>query len=183
MNYFILMVLLLLPMICHGGGNGLCKANEDSIFICDYKKKIISVCASKSLSENSGYLRYAFGTTEKIDLDYPKNRTTAKNSFKFFHAWSPGTYSSLEFNIGSYTYYTYASEGNNYSEPGNPDSIKYWESNGVAVFRGEHLISNIKCDNINGDIGIAQPAVLERLKLTKMPYSDPEPLFNEDGIF
>ena len=175
------MVLLSLPTISHGGENGLCKANEDSLFTCHYKKKLISVCASKNLSESAGYLRYAFGTKEKVELDYPQNRTLAKDNFKFFNGWSPGVYSSLEFNISSHTYYIYGSEGNNYSEPGNPDSIKYWESSGVAVFRDGHLIKNIKCGN--GDIGITQPAIIDRLKLINMPYSEPEPLFNEDGVF
>jgi hypothetical protein len=62
----------------------LCQANEQTIWSCaTTKNKTASVCASKDLAEDKGYLQYRFGSLEKIELEFPKERKDSQKSFKY----------------------------------------------------------------------------------------------------
>src|SRR5258706_2400818 len=56
--------------------NSLCAKDERLIFSCPVKRaaKIVSVCASKDLTNDHGYLQYRFGVPGKIELAYPQDR-------------------------------------------------------------------------------------------------------------
>src|SRR5713101_6833009 len=62
--------------------NSLCATNERIIFSCLVKRpaKIVSVCASKDLTSESGYLQYRFGLPEKLELEFPKDRTATQSA-------------------------------------------------------------------------------------------------------
>jgi len=57
------------------------------IFSCAVKRpaKIVSVCASKDITAEKGYLQYRFGLPGKIELEYPKDRTGTQQKFKYSH--------------------------------------------------------------------------------------------------
>lgn len=54
----------------------LCAADETIIFNCATKPagKIVSLCASKDLTKDKGYLQYRFGLPSKVELEFPEKR-------------------------------------------------------------------------------------------------------------
>lgn len=65
----------------------LCAKDERVIFSCPIKRpaKIVSLCASRDLTSNSGYLQYRFGLPAKIELEFPKDRTGTQQQFHYTH--------------------------------------------------------------------------------------------------
>jgi len=65
----------------------LCEKGERVIFSCPVKRpaKIVSLCASKDLAVDRGYLQYRFGLPGKIELEYPKERTGTQQKFQYTH--------------------------------------------------------------------------------------------------
>lgn len=77
----------------------LCQSSEKTIWTCTTEKnKIASVCASKDLAEDKGYVQYRFGSLGKIELEYPKSRTGSAQKFKYSRYTRPlVTMLTLEF--------------------------------------------------------------------------------------
>ena len=67
--------------------NSLCAKDERIIFSCPIKRpaKIVSLCSSKDLTSDRGYLQYRFGLPGKIELEYPKDRTGTQQKFHYTH--------------------------------------------------------------------------------------------------
>lgn len=67
--------------------NTLCAKDERVIFACWLKQpaKIVSVCAAKNLTSETGYLQYRFGLPAKIELEFPKDRTGTQQKFEYNH--------------------------------------------------------------------------------------------------
>jgi len=65
----------------------LCAKGERVIFSCPVKRpaKIVSLCASKDLTSETGYLQYRFGLPGKIELEYPMDRTGTQAKFQYTH--------------------------------------------------------------------------------------------------
>lgn len=62
----------------------LCSADEQTIWSCTTaKNKIASVCASKNLAEDKGYVQYRFGLLGKIELEFPQKREESQKAFKY----------------------------------------------------------------------------------------------------
>lgn len=67
--------------------NTLCAKTERVIFACVLRRpaKIVSLCASKDLTRDTGYVQYRFGSPAKIGLEYPKDRTGTQQKFEYTH--------------------------------------------------------------------------------------------------
>src|SRR5262249_11408484 len=67
--------------------NSLCATSEKIIFSCPVKRpaKIVSLCASKDLTSDRGYLQYRFGLPGKVELEFPKDRTATQQKFQYSH--------------------------------------------------------------------------------------------------
>lgn len=65
----------------------LCAADERVIFSCVLRQppKTVSVCASKDLTNEKGYLQYRFGMPGKIELEFPKDRANTQQQFEYSH--------------------------------------------------------------------------------------------------
>ena len=65
----------------------LCEAGERIIFSCPVKRpaKIVSLCASKDLTNERGYVQYRFGLPGKVELEYPKERIGTQEKFHYMH--------------------------------------------------------------------------------------------------
>jgi hypothetical protein len=73
----------------------LCAADENALYSCKIGKRLASVCASKDLSDHSGYLQYRFGASpQKLELVYPSDKRHPKTAFKL--ATDNSTKSSAE---------------------------------------------------------------------------------------
>jgi hypothetical protein len=71
--------------------NSLCAKTERTIFSCLSRRtgtqstKIISLCGSRDLTKEQGYLQYRYGLPQKIELEYPASRTGTQQLFKYHH--------------------------------------------------------------------------------------------------
>src|SRR2546421_7716478 len=67
--------------------NSLCATDERIIFSCPIRRpaKIVSLCASKDLTSERGYLQYRFGVSAKIELEFPQSRTGTQQKFQYTH--------------------------------------------------------------------------------------------------
>src|SRR5438093_12411902 len=67
--------------------NTLCGRDERVIFSCPLKRpaKIVSVCSSKDLTSERGYLQYRFGLPGKIELEFPQTRQGTQEKFQYVH--------------------------------------------------------------------------------------------------
>lgn len=65
----------------------LCSSTERVVFSCGLKRpvKLVALCASKSLTKDTGYLQYRFGLPGNIELEYPKQRDRSSQSFRYHH--------------------------------------------------------------------------------------------------
>lgn len=84
----------------------LCQGNEQTIWSCTtVKNKLASVCASKDLAEDKGFVQYRFGSPGKIELAFPKERRGSPAAFKYKRYTRPlVTMLSLSFENEGITY-------------------------------------------------------------------------------
>lgn len=85
----------------------LCAKDERVIFSCPLKRpaKIVSLCASKNLTADTGYLQYRFGLPAKIELEYPKDRTGTQQKFQYTHYFRAQVdLTEISFNSEGYEY-------------------------------------------------------------------------------
>src|SRR6266545_7993218 len=85
----------------------LCARDERVIFGCVLKQpaKIVSVCASKNLTNETGYLQYRFGLPGKIELEFPKDRTGTQQKFQYMHYFrAQFDLTEISFIINGYEY-------------------------------------------------------------------------------
>jgi len=108
--------------------NTLCAKDERVIFACALRRpaKIVSVCASKNLTRETGYLQYRFGLPAKIELEYPKERTGTQQKFEYTH------YFRAQFDL---TEINFTIDGVNYSvfDDYNGEEKPAQSSEGVAI--------------------------------------------------
>jgi hypothetical protein len=117
----------------------LCTKDERVIFSCPVKRpaKIVSVCASKDMTSDRGYLQYRFGLPGKIELEYPKDRKGSQEKFQYTHYFRARVdLTEINFNIDGYEYQvfdTYQGEekpaiteqGVNVTAPGKPKQVSF----------------------------------------------------------
>jgi len=85
----------------------LCEKGERIIFSCPVRRpaKIVSLCSSKDLTSDRGYLQYRFGLPEKIELEFPKDRTGAQGKFQYTHYFrAQFDLTEISFSINGYEY-------------------------------------------------------------------------------
>jgi hypothetical protein len=107
-SFFLLFVLISLPEPAHGlPAKSYCSAKEQVILSCTLKKteQTLSLCASKNLSSNKGYLQYRFGKRSHIELAFPINRQGSRKAFTYARYTRPlVTYLQVRFVNLDYTY-------------------------------------------------------------------------------
>ena len=68
-----------------GDGRSLCAADEDVVISCTLagaEKKLASLCASKGVTDQSGYVYFAQGTAGHNDYVYPADKSAPARRFK-----------------------------------------------------------------------------------------------------
>ena len=117
----------------------LCAPNERVIFSCPVKRpaKIVSVCASKDLTSDRGYLQYRFGLPGKIELEFPKDRKGTQQQFQYTHYFRARVdLTEINFNIDGYEYQVFdtyqgeekpaiSEQGVNVTAPGKPKEVSF----------------------------------------------------------
>lgn len=119
--------------------NSLCAKDERVIFSCPVKRpaKIVSVCASKDLTSDRGYLQYRFGLPEKIELEYPKERNGTQQKFQYSHYFrAQFDLTEISFTIDGYEYRVFddyngeekpvqSLQGVSVTAPGKPKEVSF----------------------------------------------------------
>jgi len=119
--------------------NSLCAKGERVIFSCPVKRpaKIVSVCASKDLTNDHGYLQYRFGVPGKIELEYPKDRQGTQAKFQYSHYFrAQFDTTSINFTIDGYEYSLFddyngeektkiSTQGVSVTAPGKPKEVSF----------------------------------------------------------
>ena len=148
-----------------------CTPLETVVFACQTSMKMVSVCASKSATQNSGYLQYRFGkpdSRDALELVWPEGEIVAsKAATGQNEAFAGGGGSWLRFNKGAFSYVVY-------------DGIGRWGPNGetrtksgLVVERDNKVIAHLKCSaGPSGELG---PEWFEKMAV--------KPAGNEEFLF
>ncbi|MDD5227822.1 MAG: hypothetical protein PHN45_12405 [Methylococcales bacterium] len=116
-----------------------CREQENIIFSCSLGKNIVSVCASKDISQTSGYLQYRFGQKNTPELILPASIEPSHHADIQARTlmFSGGGGAYLRFINGQFNYIVYTAIG------------KGWGTkDGVAVEKDGKHIANLKCRDI-----------------------------------
>jgi len=110
-------IALMFVIICCAGAAAAtaqtpshCSVSEDVIFSCRIKGsiKILSLCGSKQLSKDTGYLQYRFGPPDVVELAFPKERKDSLSRFLYHHYFrAQMDLTSVSFKSGGYKYSIY----------------------------------------------------------------------------
>ena len=95
------------PNIPQLQAGSLCEKDEKIVFSCPIRRpaKIVSLCSSKELTKERGYLQYRFGLPGKIELEFPKERGRAQDAFKYSHYFRAQVDSTeISFSLNGYEY-------------------------------------------------------------------------------
>src|SRR2546423_917858 len=117
----------------------LCARGERIIFSCPVKRpsKIVSLCASKDLTGDHGYLQYRFGLPNKVELEFPKDRTGTQQKFQYTHYFRAQVEETeITFTINGYEYQitddyngeekpAQISQGVSVTAPGKPKEVSF----------------------------------------------------------
>ena len=117
----------------------LCAKDERVIFSCPVKRpaKIVSICASKDLTNDRGYLQYRFGVPGKVELEYPRDRQGTQAKFQYTHYFrAQFDMTSINFTIDGYEYSVFddyngeekpkiSSQGVSVTAPGKPKEVSF----------------------------------------------------------
>jgi hypothetical protein len=138
----------------------LCRQGEEVFFSCPVKDgtRIVSLCGSQRLTMQEGYLQYRFGRPGKLELEHPKRRQEAQDTFRYAH------YSryqvdrvAVSFQRGGFTYTLFDSYEGDASPPARHQGVQVTPSGarrkemtlacrGAAVGNLYSLSSILPCD-------------------------------------
>jgi len=127
--------------------NSLCAKTERIIFSCLTKRagvrstggasKIASLCASRDLDKERGYLQYRYGLPGKVELEFPGSRTGTQQKFQYTHYMRYQVdLTEINFEIDGYQYQIFddyngeekpriSTEGVNVTAPGKPKEVSF----------------------------------------------------------
>src|SRR5437588_11481752 len=117
----------------------MCETGERIIFSCPVKRpvKIVSLCASKDLTSERGYLQYRFGLPGQIELEFPKDRKGTQQQFHYTHYFrAQFDLTEITFAINGYEYQVFddyngeekpavSSQGVSVTAPGKPKEVSF----------------------------------------------------------
>jgi hypothetical protein len=117
----------------------LCARDERVIFSCPVKKpaKIVSVCASRDLASDRGYLQYRFGLPGRVELEFPKDRNGTQQKFQYTHYFRARVdLTEINFTIDGYQYQVFdtyqgeekpaiSEQGVSVTAPGKPKEVSF----------------------------------------------------------
>jgi hypothetical protein len=112
-----------------------CEQDESIIFNCRTGKKIVSVCASKTISASSGYLQYRFGPKGAPELILPATKIPLNADIQadtLTFAGGGGAY--IRFKQAPYGYVVYTAIGRGWGDKA-----------GIAVEKNNGLQVNLNC--------------------------------------
>ncbi|BBL72558.1 hypothetical protein MoryE10_31640 [Methylogaea oryzae] len=155
----LLPIFLLLPALAFGAGS-LCESGEQILFSCGVGKggKQVSLCGSRRLEKNLGYLQYRFGRPGKIELAFPAAREGSLEQFRYAHYFRfQVDRTAVSFANGGFRYSLFSSydgeekpavqeEGVTVAQQGEPDKESSLVCRKPVVSRLSQLEAVLPCD-------------------------------------
>jgi hypothetical protein len=146
----------------------LCAPTEQVVFNCISKRssRIISLCSSKDLDKDHGYIQYRFGTSSKTELEFPEQTAGSQKLFYYSHYFRARVdETEISFNNGEYNYRIFDS----YQGEQKPAR----RSQGITVTPpGKGAATTLQC---------AAPAKADYSNLGDILPCDPDSSLNLDG--
>jgi hypothetical protein len=127
--------------------NSLCAKTEQIVFSCLTKRagksvaparpKLVSLCASRDLSKERGYLQYRYGLPGKVELEFPRSRTNTQQKFQYTrYLRYQVDLTEISFEIDGYQYQIFddyngeerpriSTEGVSVTAPGKPKEVSF----------------------------------------------------------
>ncbi|HEX8745616.1 MAG TPA: hypothetical protein VF717_00345 [Pyrinomonadaceae bacterium] len=113
----------------------LCAQGEQVVWSCETvrERKLASICSSKELDAERGYVQYRFGRVGRVELEFPSRRAASQSAFKYSRYTRPlVTYLKLEFSNNGVSY-TISDDSNEEERPARRDAaIIVRDSDGSA---------------------------------------------------
>jgi hypothetical protein len=138
MKYAPIVICFALSASANAASPTLCSSDEQNVLSCGARKKVISVCASKDVGADRGYLQYRFGLPNKVELTVPADRSVTPSSSAVSKTltFSGGGGAYLRFKAGDYDYVVYTAIG------------KGWGAkDGVAIEKNGKRLSHVSCED------------------------------------
>ena len=79
----------------------LCTPKEVALWSCSTESKSFSLCASKDLGNNTGYIQYRASESGRLTFTYPANKQHPKGVFKVYQS---NRFANFEFSNGKFSY-------------------------------------------------------------------------------
>src|SRR5574338_228631 len=120
-------------------GQSLCFSNEEIVFSCHIKRKIVSICVGLADGKPE-HMQYRFGTVGAVELVLPKERGNSLGAFKGGRLESNReSVGYLRIKSGRYSYVTYQGAAAYGDLPG-----------GLIVEKDGSILSTRHCDEETG---------------------------------
>lgn len=131
----------------------LCTEEEQPLFNCMVKQRIISVCASKPLTKEKGYVQYRFGTKSKMEFQFPNEPSPQGRHFQLSStAYAGGGETHLRFINENFEYIIFERTiKGDVHEPGTRPTIF---TDGIMVKKTGKIVMQYRCDG-SDDIGVS----------------------------
>lgn len=124
-----------------------CIANEIAVFTCRIGKKIASICASKALDANQGYLQYRFGERNNIELEVPPKLGYKPTMVGYKNVLGASSYANyVLFTRGDYRYYVTSASVRGPDDAKTGASTRN-EPSGVVALKSDKIVYSRRCTN------------------------------------
>jgi hypothetical protein len=123
--------------------DSLCEADETTIFSCPIGRKVVSACASPTLTPLVGYIQYRFGRKGAPEIVVPAVSVESRESIEGNTTRSVGGSGEdfLRFKAGAYSYVVYQF----WVHPVNMRCDGPCNGSGIVVEREGAAVKNMKC--------------------------------------
>lgn len=114
--------------------SALCETHEITLWTCDAKKETYSLCSSREITEDSGYIQYRAGTSDAVSFSFPEDNRHPNGIFDY--SLSLNGDAGITFENGAYTYTLV-------------DRLRGGSSVVVSKAPGNNDVADIACGNSN----------------------------------
>ena len=143
---------------CLAAAPTLCHADEMVVFSCPTTARIVSICASKNISKDGGYMQYRFGRKDRLELAYPDLGSRPAEVFTSgTMMFSGGGGAWLRFSKQPFSYTIFSAIGK-WGRSGSVAAIA-----GVAVQKDGKVFANYPCSV--AAVGELGPDLFDKLGL------------------
>ena len=131
----------------------LCAPEENVVWSCRTKKKVVSVCASRKITASEGYIQYRIGRPGALEMRYPEALEHPRGKFRYA-LYIQGN-QSLEFDKGGFHYSVF-------------EDLRS-DEDGVFVTKNDADVGRITCNGGGEGIDIVRP---DLLGIADTPYGN-----------